>query len=117
MTSLINQALQDSARVESKDKIFCANVDESKLTNYLFIRLVAKGKKFTNVDFKYSIFDTCYLRNCHFDSCDFTGCRFIGTNLTGSSFAGCKFDYVNFERTLVENDILYYPQGALAMKI
>jgi uncharacterized protein YjbI with pentapeptide repeats len=98
--------LSDSNRVEQVDKKFDADVSSGEFVNQLFVRLVAKGKRFTKVDFKYSIFDTCYLRDCVFDSCDFTGCRFTGTNLHGSSFSGCKFDYSLFERTLVDNDIL-----------
>lgn len=98
--------LSDSNRVHQIDKKFEADVSNAQFVNQLFVRLVAKGVRFTNVDFKYSIFDTCYLRNCTFDSCDFTGCRFVGTNLYGSSFSGCKFDYSMFERTVVDSDIL-----------
>lgn len=67
---------------------------------------MAKKRRFTNVDFRYSFFDASYLRDCHFDSCDFTGCRFVGTSFHGSSFSGCKFDYTYFEKTVVDNDIL-----------
>lgn len=98
--------LPDSNRIIQTDKKFDADVSNGQFANQLFVRLVAKGKRFTNVDFKYTIFDTCYLRNCMFDSCDFTGCRFAGTNMYGSSFSGCKFDYATFERTVVDNDIL-----------
>ena len=98
--------LSDSKRVHQIDKKFDENVSNSKFVNHLFVRLVAKDKRFTNIDFKYSIFDTCYLRACIFDSCDFTGCRFVGTNLHGSNFSGCKFDYSSFERTVIDNDIL-----------
>lgn len=98
--------LSDSNRIHQTDKKFDSDVSGNQFANQLFVRLVAKKRLFTNVDFKYSIFDTCYLRNCTFDSCDFTGCRFIGTNLHGSSFSGCKFEYTNFERTIVDNDIL-----------
>ena len=98
--------LSDSHRVHETDKKIDNDVENAKFTNHLFIRLVAKGRRFVKVDFKYSIFDTSYLRNCTFDSCDFTGCRFVGTNLYGSSFTGCKFDYSNFERTLIDSDIL-----------
>jgi hypothetical protein len=98
--------LSDSHRVHETDKKIDNYVENAKFTNHLFIRLVAKGRRFVKVDFKYSIFDTSYLRNCTFDSCDFTGCRFVGTNLYGSSFTGCKFDYSNFERTLIDSDIL-----------
>ena len=76
------------------------------MINHLFLRLGAKEKRFTRVDFRYSIFDTCYLRGCVFDSCDFTGCRFLGTSLYGSSFTGCKFDYAIFEKTIVDTDLL-----------
>ena len=74
--------------------------------NCYFLRLVAKGRRFEKVDFKYTIFDACYLRDCVFDSCDFTGCRFVGTNFHGTSFAGCKFDYAIFEKTIIDSDIL-----------
>lgn len=98
--------LSDSKRVTEIDKKFDNDVDNIKFINYLFVRLVAKNKKFTKVDFKYSIFDSCYLRGCNFDSCDFTGCRFIGTNLLGAKFSGCTFDYSTFENTEVDSYIL-----------
>jgi hypothetical protein len=98
--------LADSKRVEEKDKTFTEDVTDGKYSNYLFTRLIAKGRRFTKVDFKYTTFDSCYLRNCVFDSCDFTGCRFVSTSLYGSSFAGCKFDYASFERTLIDSDLL-----------
>jgi|ERR1700728_530076 len=98
--------LSDSGRSEQIDKKIDADVSGADFTNQLFLRLVAKGKRFINVDFKHSIFDTCYLRNCKFDSCDFTGCRFLASNLHGATFSGCKFDYSIFERTLVDGDIL-----------
>jgi len=72
----------------------------------VYIRLNGKGKRFTNVKFQHSIFDTCYLNSCVFDSCDFTGCRFVACNLHLSSFIGCTFDYATFERCQIEEDIL-----------
>jgi hypothetical protein len=98
--------LSESGRVQQIDKKFEVDVLDGNFANQLFVRLVAKDKRFTKVDFKYSIFDTCYLRNCKFDSCDFTGGRFVATNLHGSIFSGCKFDYSTFERTLVDAAIL-----------
>ena len=88
------------------DEKFDSDISDAEFSNRLFIRLVAKGKRFKKVDFKYTIFDTCYLRNCVFDSCDFTGCRFISVNFYGASFNGCKFDYATFERTIISSDIL-----------
>lgn len=98
--------LSDSHRVHETDKKIDDDVVNVEFVNHLFVRLVAKGRRFVNVDFKYSIFDSSYLRNCTFDSCDFTGCRFVGTNLYGSSFTGCKFEYSNFEGTIIDSDIL-----------
>ena len=98
--------LSDSNRIHESDKKFTDDVENTAFINRLFVRLVAKERRFVNVDFKYSIFDTCYLRKCTFDSCDFTGCRFVGSNFYGSKFSGCQFDYSNFERTLVDSDIL-----------
>jgi len=98
--------LSESGKVQQIDKKFETDIGDISLANQFFVRLVAKDRRFTKVDFKYSIFDTCYLRNCKFDSCDFTGCRFVSTNLHGSAFSGCKFDYSIFERTLVDNEIL-----------
>lgn len=72
----------------------------------VFVRLNAKGIKFTKVSFAHSVFDGCYLRGCVFDYCDFTGCRFIGSNLHQSTFPGCKFDYATFERCQIDDDIL-----------
>jgi hypothetical protein len=98
--------LTDSKRIKVEDQRVNADVSAAPLSNRLFIRLVAKDITFTKVDFKYSIFDTCYLRRCRFDTCDFTGCRFTGTNLYGSQFAGCNFDYAVFERTIIDSDVL-----------
>ena len=99
-------AIVSSNREHHTDDKFDSDVSNVNYSNKLFLRLVAKGKRFKQVDFKYTIFDTCYLRNCVFDSCDFTGCRFIGVNFYGASFAGCKFDYATFERTIITSDIL-----------
>jgi hypothetical protein len=98
--------LSDSNRISQTDKIFDADASNELFSNYMFIRLVAKAKRFTRVDFKYSIFDSCYVRDCVFDSCDFTGCRFVGTNFHGSIFSGCKFDYATFDKTMVDSNIL-----------
>lgn len=85
---------------------FEINVKGATYSNALFQRLSAKDIKFEKVDFKYSIFDNCYLRNCVFDSCDFTGCKFIGSNLPGTKFEGCKFDYCLFEKTFIDSEII-----------
>lgn len=98
--------LIDNNKIHHTDKKFDDDVKDGSYSNHLFVRLVATKKTFTNVNFKYSFFDACYLRNCHFDTCDFTGCRFAGTSFHGSSFSGCKFDYAYFEKTLIDNDIL-----------
>jgi hypothetical protein len=98
--------LKDSTRVHLIDKWFDGDEANSGFTNHVFIRLIAKGRRFTHVDFKYSIFDACYLRDCVFDSCDFTGCRFVASNLHGSTFPGCKFDYTTFERTDIDSEVL-----------
>ena len=96
----------DSNRIKIEDQKIDADVIDAELRNRLFVRLVAKERRFTKVDFKYSIFDTCYLRQCVFDSCDFTGCRFLATSFYGSIFSGCDFDYSIFERTIVTSDLL-----------
>lgn len=98
---------KSSNRRHHIDKSFDSDKSNVDFSNSLFVRLIAKGKKFDKVDFKYTIFDTCYLRNCVFVSCNFTGCRFIGVNFYGTSFDGCTFDYATFEKTIVDNDILY----------
>lgn len=90
----------------STDEKFDSDAADVRLTNYVFVRLVAKRRTFTNVDFKYSFFDTCYLRECTFDSCDFTGSRFVNSNLHGSKFSGCKFEYSYFEKTHIDPLVL-----------
>ena len=98
--------MKESNRNHYIDKLFDCDCADVNYQNSLFSRVVAKERKFTKVDFRYTIFDTCYFRLCVFDSCDFTGCRFTSTNLVGSKFDGCKFDYAVFERTQVDDDIL-----------
>lgn len=98
--------LVNSNREHVVDQRFDTDVSNAEYSNKLFLRIVAKGRKFENVDFKYTIFDTTYLRNCVFDSCDFTGCRFVGVNFYGAKFTGCKFDYATFERTIITSEVL-----------
>ena len=98
--------LKPNDRIPHVDQKFDEDVADQEFSNRLFVRLVATKQRFTRVDFKYSIFELCYLRNCVFDSCDFVGCRFISSTLDGSAFSGCKFDYATFERTGIDGDIL-----------
>jgi Pentapeptide repeats (9 copies) len=98
--------LVDSNRIEQKDQAIRQNIEDADWSNIQFLRLVAIGKKFKNVNFSNTTFDACYLRNCQFDSCNFTGARFSGSNLHGANFAGCRFDYALFERTIIDESIL-----------
>jgi len=95
-----------NGRQEIKDQRFDQDVSDQKFNNKLFVRIVAKGKTFENVDFMYSIFDAAYMRNCTFVECSFVGCRFVNCNFVGSSFNGCKFDYATFEKIQIDNDVL-----------
>lgn len=88
------------------DQEWAANLSEQSLTDHVFQRVSGKQILFTNVDFRYSTFDSCYLRSCTFVSCNFIGCRFIATNLRGSTFSGCDFEYAVFERTFIDADVL-----------
>lgn len=101
-----NNVMVESNRQHHIDKRFESDIRDSEFSNHLFLRVSAKEKRFTKVDFKYTIFDTCYFRKCVFDTCDFTGCRFKDTSLVGSTFHGCKFDYAAFDKTYVESEIL-----------
>ncbi len=92
--------------VKCEDHRFDANEANSSFTHHVFIRLSAKQKTFASVDFKYCIFDGCYLRGCRFIECDFTGCRFLSTNFHGSTFISCQFAYATFEKTMIADDIL-----------
>ena len=98
--------LSANPRVRSEDQKFAQNEASTSFINHLFVRLVAKDRTFTRVDFRYCIFDACYIRDCRFISCNFTGCRFLSTNFQGSTFASCTFDYAIFEKTAIADDIL-----------
>jgi hypothetical protein len=98
--------LSANNRVRCEDQKFDSNETGSAFPNHLFVRVGAKEKTFANIDFKYSIFDGCYLRGCRFLNCDFTGCRFLSTSFHGSTFSNCNFAYATFERTLIADDIL-----------
>jgi Pentapeptide repeats (9 copies) len=98
--------LVHSGKTVTVDQKFDADETDSHYANYVFLRLVAMRRRFERVDFRYSFFDACYLRDCEFDSCDFTGCRFVNTQLPGAKFSGCKFDYATFEKTNVDPIIL-----------
>jgi len=92
--------------VRCEDRRFNENESNHSYQHHLFIRLVAKDRSFTKVDFRYCIFDGCYLRSCKFLNCDFTGTRFLATNFHGSQFNGCQFEYTTFEKTQIAPDIL-----------
>jgi len=98
--------LKDSTRVQYVDKWFDGDETGSGFANAVFTRLIAKERRFMRIDFRYAVFDGCYLRSCVFDSCDFTGCRFVASNLHGSKFPGCKFDYATFDRTDIDSEVL-----------
>ena len=98
--------LVDSRKIVITDKRFDSDESNTRYPNHVFVRLVVMGRTFTKVDFRYTFFEACYLRNCRFDSCDFTGCRFVNTQLPGAKFSGCKFDYATFERTLIDAGVL-----------
>jgi len=101
-----DSGLGSSGKLELRDQKFSGDVAGGAFVNRLFVRLVAKGHRFSKVDFRYCTFDASYLRNCVFDDCDFTGCRFVSTNFHGSTFTGCRFDYATFEKTDIDEDIL-----------
>lgn len=102
----ISQFLTDSHRVEHKDKAVPQDVANNDWSNLQLIRLVAIKKRFTEVSFANTTFDSCYLRDCQFDSCNFTGAKFSSTNLHGAKFTGCTFNYATFERTIIDDTIL-----------
>lgn len=102
----ISKLLNDSHRVEHKDKAVPDNVANSDWSNLQLIRLVAIDRRFKKVNFANSTFDSCYLRDCQFDSCNFTGVKFSSTNLHGAKFTGCDFAYATFERTIIDDAIL-----------
>ena len=92
--------------VRCDDHRFDADESGTQYTHHLFIRLSAKNKTFTHVDFRYCVFDGCYLRGCRFVACDLTGCRFLSTSFHGSTFSDCQFAYASFEKTSIADDIL-----------
>lgn len=96
----------ESGRENIVDSKIEEDIKEENLVNKYFDRLVAKDIHFQEVDFRYTIFDRCYLRNCVFESCNFTGCQFLNTNLYGAKFEGCGFQYATFENTIVDPEIL-----------
>ena len=71
------EMLINSNKTVITDQRFDSDESNSRFSNHVFVRLVAIGRIFTKVNFRYTFFDACYLRNCRFDSCDFTGCRFL----------------------------------------
>ena len=97
---------EESTRILAKDMWFKEDESHTSYENFVFIRLIAKERMFTKVSFKYTVFDSCYLRKCTFISCDFTGCRFTSSNLPGSTFDGCSFSYTIFEKTNIDSKIL-----------
>lgn len=103
---MLNAMLKESSRRAETDKWVNSNLEDSKLCNVVFLRLIAKDKMFTNVDFSFSFFDNCYMRNCKFEGCNFTGTKFKECNLNNSRFNNCKFEYAVFDKTFVEPDIL-----------
>lgn len=92
--------LKDLNRNSIIDQYFAQDISNQNFQKALFNRVSAIGKKFTNVDFRFCIFENCYFRNCAFDSCLFEGSKFNNSSLAGSSFSGCKFDYSTFNKTL-----------------
>jgi hypothetical protein len=101
-----DSVLAESGKTEVRDMRFVVDQSGKDFKNRVFVRLVAKKRRFSKVNFSYCTFDACYLRDCTFDSCNFTGCRFVASNLHGSTFEGCTFDYATFERTEIDSYIV-----------
>lgn len=95
-----------NSRTHLQDMKFDGDESNAQFTNYVFVRLVGKNITLSRVDFKYCIFDACYLRDCKFVACNFTGCRFLSTNFRGSTFSNCDFAYAVFDKTIIADDIL-----------
>jgi Pentapeptide repeats (9 copies) len=102
----MNKLFVSSGRITCVDQAVSHDLENTKLDNRQFVRLVAKKKRFVGCDFAHSTFEACYIRKCTFDSCNFSGCRFDKCQLPGTSFEGCRFDYATFEKTVVEPEIL-----------
>jgi len=61
-----------------KNKIFeSEHIEGSNYHNHLFVRIGAKRKVFTKVNFSHTYFEHCYFRDCTFDSCNFNECKII----------------------------------------
>lgn len=102
----MDQHFRSTGRRILTDQAVAYDLKDADLHNCQFQRLVAVNKRFTKCTFRYSEFDSAYLRNCMFDSCDFTGCTFRDANLRGTQFNGCNFEYTRFSNTLVDPAIL-----------
>jgi hypothetical protein len=98
--------LTSKNRTIETDKLVSEDMRDVELRDRVFVRLTAKGRSFSRVDFRYSTFDAAYIRDCTFDECDFTGCRFVSSNFHGSRFSGVKFDYAAFDKTQIDSEIL-----------
>jgi hypothetical protein len=98
--------LKPKTRIGATDQQWDTPVTAENFSDHLLLRVSAVKIAFADVDFRYSTFDACYLRECSFESCNFTGCRFLSTNFHGSHFLGCTFDYCIFERTQIDSAIL-----------
>lgn len=96
----------NSLIVRSENCRFAENESHVCYRNHIFVRLVAIAKTFTDVDFRFCVFDGCYLRDCKFLNCDFTGTKFSSSSFHGSSFTNCVFNYTTFEKTEITPDIL-----------
>lgn len=109
MEDTTKEVFSSSGRTVFSDVMFAATeYIKVEFKNLLLIRAVAKNRTFKEIDFSFTIFDSCYFRGCTFDSCNFTGCKFIGCNFRGANFTGCTFEYSVFERTIIGSDILNY---------
>lgn len=107
--NIVKELFKAGNRVIVQDKYIDKDIKDDlvRYKNKIYVRLNAKGKKFTKVSFEHCIFDSCYMNSCVFDTCDFTGCRFVGCNLHLSKFVDCSFRYAVFERTLLEDDQIF----------
>lgn len=69
--------------------------------NKRFADLNGNGRKFTNCDFSYSIFERGYFHKAVFENCNFVGCRFYDCNFREVRFNSCDFRYTTFHGTLL----------------
>lgn len=98
--------LKDIEHQEYSNILFEKDIKDKNFKYSVLFRTGAKGIKFENCDFSFTVLNQAYFRNAVFIKCKFIGAFFIDCNFRGAELHECDFKYSNFQNTVIPSNVV-----------